>query len=100
MIRLLPITLLLEISSVKISVSNLFTTGIEICDPKDCETKNPPGKRSRGCPSAVSGSGNASETKENSDFGSHESLALVVKDGKMMATTRVQMREKIDGNNK
>jgi len=53
-----------------------------------------------GCPSAVSGSGNASETKENSDFGSHESLALVVKDGKMMATTRVQMREKIDGNNK
>ena len=53
-----------------------------------------------GCPSAVSGSGNASETKENSDFGSHESLALVVKDGKMMATTRVQMREKTDGNNK
>ena len=53
-----------------------------------------------GCPSAVSGSGNASETKENSDFGSHESLALVVKDGKMMATTRVQMREKTDCNNK
>lgn len=52
MIRLLPITLLLEICSIKISVSNLFTTGIEICDPKDCETKNPPGKRSRGCMAA------------------------------------------------